>query len=289
MAKLVLMLRIKDGMFFLKDWLERCSPLVDEIVALDNGSTDGTLEMLQSHPKVAEVLQTVGYNEGRDKNLLYEHMRLRKPDWCLWLDVDEIFEPGLTREGLDKMMANRYIDRYAFRRFHFTDRNHFAGSWYWLNYSAGHDRIMWREKPTGYFADLILDSPNVKGIGGVKAYSSWRLKHLGYINKNLVDQKAAIYRTLLAGDHGQINAMYVQGERKIQWRDGHYDVRVMLLNFLLNVILLKQFAVKGIRLVFKSLRSFTNKFRTPEAAVSEQAIPVINTNIYEQDRKNIQL
>jgi glycosyltransferase involved in cell wall biosynthesis len=156
MAKLVLMLRIKDGMFFLQEWLDRYEPLVDEIIALDNGSTDGTLQMLRAHPKVVEVLETAGYNEGRDKNLLYEHMRLRKPDWCLWLDVDEIFEPELTRAKLDKMMASRYIDRYALRRFHFTDRQHFAASWYWLNYSAGHDRILWRENPGGYFANFIM-------------------------------------------------------------------------------------------------------------------------------------
>lgn len=289
MAKLVLMLRIKDGMFFLKDWLERYEPLVDEIVALDNGSTDGTLEMLQNHPKVVKVLQTVGYNEGRDKNMLYEEMRLRRPDWCLWLDVDEIFEPELTREVLEKMMASRHIDRYAFRRFHFTDREHFAGSWYWLNYSSGHDRIMWREKPNGYFADLVLDSPNVKGIGGVKAYTSWRLKHLGYINKTLVDQKAAVYRTLLSGDHGQINAMYLHGERQIKWRNGHHDVRVMLLNALLNTILLKQFAVKAFKLAFKPVRSFIKKSKSSQATVSQQAVPMINANVYEQDRKNIQL
>ena len=221
MAKLILMLRIKDGMFFLQDWLDRYEPLVDEIVALDNGSTDGTLEMLKSHPKVVEVLETVGYNEGRDKNLLYERMRLRKPDWCLWLDVDEIFEPELGRAELDKMMASSIVDRYAFRRFHFADREHFAASAYWLNYSSGHDRMMWREKPSGYFANQILDSPNVKGINGLKAYTSWRLKHLGYINKTLVDKKAEVYKTLLAGDQTAITSMYLQNERKIKWRDRH--------------------------------------------------------------------
>lgn len=289
MAKLVLMLRIKDGMFFLQEWLDRYAPLADEIVALDNGSTDGTLEMLQKHPKVVDVVQTVGYNEGRDKNLLYDHVRLRKPDWCLWLDVDEIFEPDLTREVLDKMMASSYIDRYAFRRFHFTDRQHFAGSWYWLNYSAGHDRLLWREKPSGYFADLILDSPNVKGIGGVKVYTAWRLKHLGYINKTLVDQKASVYRTLLAGDQTQINAMYLQAERKIEWRDRHYEPKVILLNALLNLILLKQLANKAFNLAFKPVRSFIEKFKSSQVVADKQAIPVINRNVYEQDRKNIQL
>jgi len=197
MAKLVLMLRIKDGIFFLKDWLERYESVVDEIVVLDNGSTDGTVEMLEAHPKVVDIVHTVGYNEGRDKNLMYDHVRLRKPDWCLWLDVDEIFEPALNRQVLNKMMQTKLVDRYAFRRFHFIDREHFAASNYWLNYSSGHDRILWREKPSGYFANLLIDSPNVKGINGIKAYTNFRIKHLGYINKALVDKKAEIYKNVL--------------------------------------------------------------------------------------------
>lgn len=289
MAKLVLMLRIKDGMFFLKDWLDRYEPVVDEIVALDNGSTDGTLELLKSHPKVAEVVETVGYNEGRDKNLLYNHVKLRKPDWCLWLDVDEIFEPEFTRAKLDKLMASRLVDRFVFRRFHFADREHFAASWYWLNYSAGHDRMLWREKAGGYFPDLLLDSPNVKGIGGVKAYTNWRIKHTGYINKALVDKKAALYTTMLQGDQTAITAMYLQNEKQIKWRDRHNDIRVMALNVLLNTLLLKQFAVKAIKLASKPITKSIKKFKSPQLTVKEQAIPVMNTNVYEQDRQNISL
>ena len=259
MAKLVLMLRIKDGMFFLKDWLERYEHLADEIVVLDNGSTDGTVEMLQAHPKVVEFVSTVGYNEGRDKKLMYDHVRLRKPDWCLWLDVDEIFEPGLTREVLDKMMKSKVIDRYAFRRFHFVDKDHFAASPYWLKYSSGHDRILWREKPSGYFADLIIDSPNVKGIKGIKAYTNYRIKHMGYINKDLVDKKAEIYKKVLTGDQGIINTMYISDEANKKWNDNRNDAEVILLNMRLNALLLKQFYFKGIRLLAKPFKSLFKK------------------------------
>jgi len=258
MAKLVLMLRIKDGIFFLKEWLERYENLIDEIVVLDNGSTDGTVEMLESHPKVVDIVHAVGYNEGRDKNLMYDHVRMRKPDWCLWLDVDEIFEPALTRPVLDKMMRSKMVDRYAFRRFHFVDRQHFAASSYWLNYSSGHDRILWREKPSGYFANLLIDSPNVKGINGLKAYTSFRLKHFGYINKDLVDKKAEIYKNLLTGDQGIINTMYLQGEKSMKWIDDKNDIKVILLNIKLNALLLKQFSSKGIGLL---LRSFNSLFK----------------------------
>ncbi|HEU4472152.1 MAG TPA: glycosyltransferase family 2 protein [Flavisolibacter sp.] len=241
MPKFVVMLRVKDGLPFVREWLDCFEKLVDEIVVLDNGSTDGTYEILKEHPKVVDIVRTEGFNEGRDKNLLYAHLRRRNPDWCLWVDVDEIFEPGLTRAHFDRLMRNRMVNKYAFRRFHFIDREYFAGSWFRLNYSAGHDRIMWREHPSGYFEDLIMDSPNVKGIKGIKMPTNFRLKHLGYINKDLVDKKAGLYKTMISPDKEEnIRTMYLHNEPRIRWRDQRYSPSVLLLNALLNCLLLRQ-------------------------------------------------
>ena len=233
MAKLIMMLRVKDGITFLNEWLACYENLVDEIVALDNGSTDGTYEALSVHPKVVDLIRTEGYNEGRDKNLLYEHMRKRNPDWCMWLDVDEIFESELTRKDFDKLMESKLITRYAFRRFHFIDRTHFAGSWFRLNYSSGHDRVMWKEQPSGYFENKILDSPNVKGINGLKMPTNFRLKHLGYISKDLVDKKASIYRGINTDLEPTLQEMYLKNERPIRWIDNRKSLKVIMLNNLL--------------------------------------------------------
>lgn len=247
MPKLIVMLRVKDGMFFVNEWLQCFEKLADEIVVLDNGSTDGTFETLVAHPKVTDVMRTEGYDEGRDKNMLYNRMRQRKPDWCLWVDVDEIFEPGVTRAHLDRLMRRKYANRFAFRRFHFIDREYFAGSWFRLNYSAGHDRILWRESSTGYFENLILDSPNVKGIKGLKFYTNLRLKHLGYISKEIVDKKFDIYKTVAPDREPGLHEMYLHNERRIKWQDGRNHPKVMLLNGLMNVLLFRQLAIKAYR------------------------------------------
>ena len=117
MAKLVTMLRVKNGMLFLPEWLERMSALSDECVVVDNGSTDGTVEMLRSHPLVVSLDCTEGFHEGRDKQLAYQRARERRAEWILFLDVDEIFEQRLRRADLDRMMSSREVSRYFFRRF----------------------------------------------------------------------------------------------------------------------------------------------------------------------------
>jgi glycosyltransferase involved in cell wall biosynthesis len=261
--KFIVMLRVKDGISFIHEWLSCFEKLVDEIVVLDNGSKDGTYGILKAHSKVVDILVTEGYNEGRDKNLLYSRVRLRKPDWCLWVDIDEIFEPYLARKHFDKLMENKLVNKYAFRRFHFIDRNYFAGSLFRLNYSAGHDRLMWREASTGYFENFIIDSPNIKGIKGLKWNTDFRLKHLGYISKELVDKKAAIYRAIIPQKESTFQEMYMRNERKIKWTDDRNSAQVIFLNYLLTAIRLTTIPKR----VFKKLFSIINKPKVIDAPV----------------------
>lgn len=269
MPKFLAMLRVKDGMQFVHEWLQCFERLVDEIVVLDNGSTDGTPDVLKAHPRVVDMVFTEGYNEGRDKNLLYQRMRLRQPDWCIWVDVDEVFEPHLTRAHFDRLMQGKLATKYAFRRFHFIDREYFAGSWFRLNYSAGHDRIMWKENPSGYFEDLILDSPNVKGIKGMKIPTNFRLKHLGYISKDLVDKKAGIYRAVISPEKaGNIQTMYLQDERRVKWYDNRNSPRVVLLNGLLNCLFVKQLCHKA---YYRMLNGIKNRLQKNRSAAKLEA------------------
>ncbi len=254
MPKFIVMLRVKDGITFVCEWLDCFEKLADEIVVLDNGSTDGTDQVLLAHPKVVDLVRTEGYNEGRDKNLMYAHVRDRKPDWCLWVDIDEVFEPNLTRAHFDRLMKRSYVNKYAFRRFHFIDSEHFAGSLFRLNYSAGHDRLMWRERPGAYFQDLIIDSPNIKGVPGWKSYTNFRLKHLGYINKDLVDKKAKIYRAIIPGSESTFQEMYMRNEKKIRWHDGRNNIHVILLNGLLNGMLARQLFIKACNKISQGIR-----------------------------------
>jgi glycosyltransferase involved in cell wall biosynthesis len=254
MPKLVVMLRVKDGALFAGEWLRCFEKLADEIVLLDNGSTDGTYEILKAHPKVVDYTRTEGYNEGRDKNILYTMLRKRNPDWCLWIDIDEIFEPGVTRADLDRLMNRSWVTQYGFRRYHFIDNDHFAGSGQYFFYTSIHDRVMWREAATGYFEDKILDSPNVKGIKGIKMNTSLRLKHLGYISKELVDKKKEIYLDVIeSGREASLQKMYLHNEKKLRWNNNRNSWEVRMLNAQLNWMQFKSLFPRGWRKISKIL------------------------------------
>ncbi len=235
-------------MLFAEEWLQCFEKLVDEIVLLDNGSTDGTYEFLTAHPKVVDSTRTEGYNEGRDKNILYAMLRKRKPDWCLWVDIDEIFEPGVTRADLDRLMTRTWVNQYGFRRYHFIDNEHFAGSGQYFFFTSIHDRVMWREAPEGYFEDRVLDSTNVKGINGIKLNTSLRLKHLGYISKELVDKKKEIYLEVIEpGKAASLQKMYLHNEKKIRWNNDRHSWEVRKINLQLNWMQFRSLFPRGFR------------------------------------------
>ena len=102
--KLIAILRIKDQILTIDECLSKLSTIADSIIILDNGSTDGTLKKYKNYPKVIDIIQTIGYDEGRDKIILLEEAKNASPDWILWIDGDEVFEDHFTREVAEKYM-----------------------------------------------------------------------------------------------------------------------------------------------------------------------------------------
>lgn len=255
MPKLIAMLRVKDGILFVKEWLERTAALVDEIVVVDNGSTDGTLEILQQHPSVVCIERTIGFDEGRDKILAYERVRQRKPDWVLWLDIDEIFERGLTRKHFDRLMASPVITRFFFRRFHMIDSAHFNVSPYWIKLSCWPDRVLWREQKTGYFSSASFNNGLIQGIHGLQWISHYRIRHLGYIDKEYVERKTNIYRSIDPTLEGTYTRMQHIDPIGWKWREySESPVLVSTQNILMDTYLAFRYASVAAMRVQKRIR-----------------------------------
>jgi glycosyltransferase involved in cell wall biosynthesis len=104
---LVGMTRVRNEALILPDTLDYLAPHVDAIVAYDDASTDATVDILRSHPKVALIVANRAWEpdaearkraEGRHRGLLLDMARAELPhDWMLCFDPDERVTGNLRR------------------------------------------------------------------------------------------------------------------------------------------------------------------------------------------------
>jgi len=80
----------------LPGFLRNVSPQMDGIVALDDGSTDGTAELLESHPAVVELIRLPPdrpeWDEVGNHRALVAAALAHDADWILSVDADERLE-----------------------------------------------------------------------------------------------------------------------------------------------------------------------------------------------------
>lgn len=191
--KLCAILRIKNQIDTIDECMSKLSEIVDSIIVLDNGSSDGTLEKYAQYPKISRVLQTEGFDEGRDKIMLLESAKEIDPDWILWIDADEVFEKYFTREVAEGYMKSKY-DRVTFRMCNFwlSKKRCRYDKEYYL-YTLHPQRSMWRNMPGTYFKNMKIHNGDIQGVTGKTYISPYRLKHYGYVDRKKIEEKVKIY------------------------------------------------------------------------------------------------
>jgi glycosyltransferase involved in cell wall biosynthesis len=97
----------------------------DEILVVDSGSTDDTVEIARRHGARVESREWLGF--GRQKQLA---VSLARHDWVLCLDVDERVSEALARSIREALAGRRY------RAFRMARRNRFLGRW--LSHGEGY-------------------------------------------------------------------------------------------------------------------------------------------------------
>ncbi len=126
---------IKDCLASVADW-------ADEIIVVDDESTDKTVEIAQSFG--ARVLHRKMDIEGRHRNWAYAQA---KNKWVLSLDADEMILPEL-RDEIEKVLSGPSYEAYTIPR-----RNHIGN--YWVKHGGLYpaaqlklflkDRFRWEE------------------------------------------------------------------------------------------------------------------------------------------------
>jgi glycosyltransferase involved in cell wall biosynthesis len=116
-CRIVGMVAVKNEVQNVDRWLRRNGNFLDGIVALDDGSTDGTTELLRNHPKVisftARPPGTPWYLVRNLQHILSEAKKTRA-EWLFHLDADDVMCVGFEKV-LDNLLKAKDVGRYRFR------------------------------------------------------------------------------------------------------------------------------------------------------------------------------
>jgi len=108
-AKIVGMLRVKNGEEFIERCLSSMSRVVDKICVLNDHSTDRTKQIAEKFEKVVRIFDSPfdTFDEARDRDLLLQMAKEELGDhengWLFMLDVDEEIEESVAREDFERL------------------------------------------------------------------------------------------------------------------------------------------------------------------------------------------
>lgn len=127
--RIIALLAFRDEMAYLPGYFANVAPHVDGIVALDDGSVDGSGDFVAAQSGVLELIRLPPRNdhewdEPRNQRLLIEAALRHQPDWLLAHDADQRLERDFRRRALRAIArADREGHRaYAYRFLELWDR-----------------------------------------------------------------------------------------------------------------------------------------------------------------------
>jgi glycosyltransferase involved in cell wall biosynthesis len=106
--KIIAMYRIQNEERWIEKSLEETSKVCQEIVILDDCSTDNTVNICKKFPKVVDIYERkepLPLDEVRDKKIVWNLALKRNPEYVLALDGDEILAPH-SKEILFEELTN---------------------------------------------------------------------------------------------------------------------------------------------------------------------------------------
>lgn len=161
--------------------IDRCA----EVVVVDSGSTDGTVEIAERYG--AKVIHQSWLGYSKQKQLAMENCRF---DWVLNLDGDE----EITQDALDELAAVIEANRYDSVRLRRIDR--FIGKFpsHWVK--KENNLRFYRKSSASFDSEkLVHESAAVKGK---EFYSNNFFYHYGYNDISLLQDKLNKYSSLRA-------------------------------------------------------------------------------------------
>src|SRR5215210_6883062 len=91
--ELVVLCLVRDGRPYVRSFVEHYLSLgAKHIFLLDNGSTDGTLEVASEHESVTVFQSTLPFKDYQSTMKQYLVERFARGRWSLSVDIDELFD-----------------------------------------------------------------------------------------------------------------------------------------------------------------------------------------------------
>jgi len=115
-TRLLALLAVRDGMRHLPGLVRNVAPQVDGIVALDDGSSDGSAELLAACDSVLELLRVPpdrpAWDEVGNHRALVEVALRHDAEWILCVDADERLEQDF-RERAERVIRRGRLFGYS--------------------------------------------------------------------------------------------------------------------------------------------------------------------------------
>lgn len=134
---------------------------VDEIVVIDNGSSDATAKIAK-----AQGARVVAYPSGKN----YSELRIKgreeaKSDWILYIDADERVTKELKKEIKEIISSNNALGAYAIPRRNFVLGHELRHGGFWPDYQ----KRLFRKADLRLWKGEVHEEPDYKGdLGKLK-------------------------------------------------------------------------------------------------------------------------
>jgi glycosyltransferase involved in cell wall biosynthesis len=187
----------------LPGWLDSAARVADSVVALDDGSTDGTADLLASSPLVKSLLRNPvrdsyrGWDDAANRNRLLSCAADLQPRWVLSLDADERIDQD-DAAALREFLERDALPSCAYGMRHYRVWGHEL-----------HDpRFTWiyrlfPYRPGQAFPDRRLHFDPVPTSIPRRDWlrTTIRVRHLGAADEARLAERAAKYREAQGSDH----------------------------------------------------------------------------------------
>ena len=115
--QLLSFLTAKNDELIIEKTLKRLSESSDGIIAVDDGSTDRTYDIIRSFDKVVKIIRNEPngeWNIFRDCEKVMDEVGRIKPEWLMYIDSDDLLDKRFA-ERKKELLDDKSVGRYHFK------------------------------------------------------------------------------------------------------------------------------------------------------------------------------